>query len=130
MSNFLKVILIVSILIISIICSGIFTNHILNKDSKIMEDHITQMEIYVKNRDWLKAEEELEHIREYWSQVQSTWAMLQSHFEMDNIDSTLTKVSEFTKTREFSLTLAEASLLKQYIKHIPEKVAFNLENIL
>ena len=100
MSNFLKVILIVSILIISIISSGIFTNHILNKDSKIMEDHITQMEIYVKNRDWLKAEEGL-NILEYWSQVQSTWAMLQSHFEMDNIDSTLTKYLNLQKQESF-----------------------------
>ncbi len=130
MNNFLKVILIISILIISIISSGIFTNHILNKNSKILEEHITQMELYVKNGDWLKAEAELEDIREYWSQVQSTWAMLQSHFEMDNIDSALTKVSEFTKARELSLTLAEAALLKQYIKHIPEKVAFSLGNIL
>lgn len=130
MNNFLKVILIISILLISIVSSGIFTNHILRKDSKLMEEHITLVEDYVKANDWLKAEKELEHIGSYWSQVQSTWAMLQSHFEMDNIDSTLTKVSEFAKARELSLTLAEAALLKQYIKHIPEKVAFNLKNIL
>jgi len=130
MSNFLKVILIILILLIAIISSGFFTNHILNRDSKLMEEHITQMENYVKSSDWLSAEEEVEYIREYWSQVQDTWAMLQSHFEMDNIDSTLTKVSEFTKARELSLTLAEAALLKQYIKHIPEKVTFNLANIL
>ncbi|NSW89629.1 MAG: DUF4363 family protein [Firmicutes bacterium] len=130
MKHFLKVILIISLLLLVIISSGIFTNHMLGKNSKLLEEHIIRMENHVKDSSWQKAEEELEYIRQYWSKVQGNWAMLQSHFEIDNIDSALVRASEFLKAKELSLTLAEAALLKQYIKHIPEKMAFNLENIL
>lgn len=130
MKHFVKVILIISLLLLAIIFSGIFTNHILDKDSKVLEEHIVSMENHVKDNNWIKAEDELEYISQYWSKVQSNWAMLQSHFEIDYIESALVRTSEFVKSKELSLTLAEAALLKQYIKHIPKKMAFILENIL
>jgi hypothetical protein len=130
MNNLLRVTLIISVLVIVIISAGIFTNHTLNKDSNVMEGHIIEMEAHIRNMDWPKAEEELEHVRTYWLKTQGKWAMLQSHFEINNIDSALTRVSELMKAKEHALTLTEASLLKQHIKQIPEKVAFNLSNIL
>ena len=130
MKHFIKVILIVSLLMLTIILSGIFTNHVLSKDSKILEEHIVNMENYARDNNWIKAEEELEFINQYWNKIQKNWAMLQSHFEMDYIESALARVAEFVKSRELTLTLAESALLKQSIKHIPRKMAFTLENIL
>lgn len=88
------------------------------------------MENYAKDNNWVEAEKELEYINQYWSNVQKNWAMLQSHFEIDYIESSLIRTTEFVKSKELSLALAEAALLKQSIQHIPRKMAFTLENIL
>lgn len=130
MKHFAKVILIISILTLAIVFSGIFTNHALRKNSKILEEHIIRMEAYASDNNWVKAEEELEFINQYWNKVQKNWAMLQSHFEIDYIESALTRTTEYVKSRELTLTLAESALLKQSIQHIPRKMAFTLENIL
>ncbi|HOJ09676.1 MAG TPA: DUF4363 family protein [Clostridiales bacterium] len=130
MNDFIKVVLIVSILLTSIIGSGIYTNSILARDSNLMEERITQMENHLKGGDWQSAEKELVYVKEYWSKKQGNWAVLQSHFEIDNIDASFTKVTEFINSKELSLALAESALLKQFIMHIPKNVSFSLENIL
>lgn len=130
MNNFLKVILIISLLVVSIVTAGIATNHVLGRDSKVLEEYITKMEFYLKDNDWLKTETTLEDTREYWSKIQNKWTILQSHFETDDIDSALIRVSELTKAREPTLALVEMALLREFIRHIPEKSAFKLKNIL
>jgi len=130
MNDISKVLIIIIVLLLCIIGSGIYTNKVLTNDSKELEKHISIMQNHIKNEIWQDAENELIYIKEYWSKKQSNWAILQSHFEIDNIDSALTKLTEYITTEALSLALAESSLLMQYIKHIPKNVSFSLENIL
>ena len=130
MNDLTKVFLIVIVLFLSIIFSGIYTNKVIADDSKVLEQHITVMQDHIKNNNWLGAENELICIKEYWSKKQSNWAILQNHIEIDNINSTLTKVTEYISTKVLSLALAESSLLMQYIQHIPKNSSFSIENIL
>mgnify|MGYP000403629601 CR=1 FL=1 len=113
-----------------IVFAGVFTNGMVKRDSDLMERYISNIENYIKNEEWEKAETELRLLNEYWSNAHRYWSIFQNHFEIDNIDGTLSRAAMFLSSRDYSSSLAEISLLRHYIQHIPNKIAFKLENIL
>lgn len=129
MSEFSKVIIVIIILLLVIVGSGIYTNNVIANDSKKLENHITVIQDNIKKLNWEDAKNELVILKEYWSQRQDKWAMLQNHFEIDNIDAALARLTDYITTETLPLALAESSVLMQYIQHIPKNSAFSIENV-
>ncbi|MCR4434875.1 MAG: DUF4363 family protein [Clostridiales bacterium] len=124
-----KVVTWVTVLLVLIIGSGIYMNKSLEQTSKRLESNIMQIEDAAKSNDWEKARQHLGSIKTSWGKSQKSWTMLIDHTEIDNIDDTLTRLEGFIDSENTPLTLGEAASLRQYVKHIPEKEAFNLRNI-
>lgn len=129
-SNTLKIISALILLVIMILGIGIYSNNVLTTSSKKMEDMVVRIEENAKAGNWEKAQEELSIIEKDWYKTKKSWAMLIDHLEIDNIDTALTRMTEYIKAGESSLALAEASLLKQFVRHVPVKDALRLENVL
>lgn len=129
LTNTVKVI--TSLVLITALVFGvsIYTKNIIDSTSRNLENQVTVVEDNTRAGNWEKAEAELSNMEKDWSRTKKIWAMLLDHIEVDNIDETLSKMSRYIESRESSLALAEASTLKQFIKHIPEKESFKLENI-
>jgi len=125
-----RIIVWVSAIIILIIASGIYTTHYLTVSSERLESHILQLEKGTESEDWKEAGESLAAIKEDWLSTKKVWAILVDHFEIDNIDTTLSKVSKYIEAMDKSPALAEVSTLRQYVKHIPQMQSFSLENVL
>jgi predicted PurR-regulated permease PerM len=125
-----KVLTVVVILAAIIIGAGIVANGSFSSSANRLDTHIENMEKTVSDGNWSGAEESLISIQQVWSKTQDLWAALLDHAEMDNIDATLARLEKYMKSRDKALTLGEASLLKLYVKHIPEKEKFNISNVL
>lgn len=126
----IKVVTSIVILLLMVIGIGAYSLKILKSTSKKIENHINQVETYVKASEWEKVKGELSGIEKEWAGTEKVWAILLDHIEIDNIDTTLSRMTNYVELQEKTLTLNEAATLKQYIKHIPEKEAFTLKNIL
>jgi len=124
-----KVITVIVFLLAIIISSGIFMTNALSKSSKELGGKITEIEKYAQSEDWNRALETLDAFKEEWEKTKPTWSMLIDHAEIDNIETSLSKVSKYVELRQALFATAEISILKQYIDHIPEKESFILENI-
>ncbi|HHW48411.1 MAG TPA: DUF4363 family protein [Clostridiaceae bacterium] len=124
-----KIIAIILFLLAVIISSGIFMTNALSKSSKELGKKITEIEKYIQSEDWNKAMETLNSLKKDWEKTKSTWSMLIDHIEVDNIETSLTRVSKYVELRHAAYAMTEISVLKQYIDHIPEKESFTLENI-
>ncbi len=125
-----KVLTVVVVLAAIIIGAGIVANSSFSSSADRLDTHIENIEKTVSGGNWSEAEQSLLNIQTLWSKTQDLWAALLDHAEMDNIDATLSKLEKYIKSRDKALTLGEASLLKLYVKHIPEKEKFNISNIL
>jgi predicted PurR-regulated permease PerM len=125
-----KVLTVVFVLAVVIVAAGIIVNKTFASSADKIDHHIENVEHSASSGDWSGAEKNLSNIKNDWSKTQDLWAVLLDHAEMDNIDATLSKLEKYIKSQDKALTLGEASLLRLYVKHIPEKEKFNLSNIL
>jgi hypothetical protein len=125
----IKVITLLVVLTAAIFGFGFYTKHFIDLSAKRLEDMISSLEASTASQNWEEAQKELVIIQDDWEKTKKTWAMLLDHTEIDNIDEALSKLKMYIETRESSLALAEASTLKLFIIHIPEREALNLENV-
>jgi len=125
-----KIIIPIVILFLLVIGSSIFATSTLTSSSKNLERQVSQIEDSAKDGSWDKAKESLASVENDWSKTEKVWTVLLDHIEIDNIDTTISRLSMFIEAKDKSLTLGEAAALKQYVKHIPEKDSFKLKNIL
>lgn len=125
----LKVLSGIFILVVIIIGASLYTGSLYNNSSNQLEELISNMEISIKSGDWKKTDSEMKKISKRWHQIEGTWATLLDHFEIDNIEISLLRLSKYIESQDSSLTLSEAAALKQYIRHIPEKESLDWKNI-
>ncbi len=125
-----KTIISIFLLTATIIGIEIYVNRTLKTTSARLEEHISELENKTRSGNWHDAEIAMQQIEKDWDEVESSWAILIDHFEIDNIDTAISKLSVYVKSKETSLALAEASTLKNYVRHIPQKESFSVANIL
>jgi uncharacterized membrane protein YvbJ len=124
-----KTLISIGILCVMILGTAFYTLKLLSKDSQELESLIDMIETSTQNRDWASVENHLSSLETEWHRAENAWAVLLDHFEIDNIDTSIMRVSKFVETRNVTMALSEIAVLKQYIKHIPEKESFSLKNL-
>jgi predicted PurR-regulated permease PerM len=120
----------VAIVTLAFIGAAIFSNFFLKSSADNISEHIKGVETYAKSNDWPRAANELYLAKENWNEVKNKWAMLIDHNEIDNIGSSLSRTTGFVSTKNLNDVLAETSVLKLMIEHIPEKDLPSIKNIL
>lgn len=125
-----KILSTVTVLTAIVIGFCLYTLNTLESTSEILDDHINKIQSSLEVKDWDKAAEEMSKFEEKWSSTNITWAMLLDHLEIDNIDTSFTRLSKFIEARNLPLAMGEAAVLKQYVQHIPEKEGLRWQNIL
>lgn len=125
-----KTVISIFLLTAAIIGTEVYVNRTLKSTSARLEEHINELENKAHSGNWHDAEIAMQQIEKDWDKIESLWAMLIDHFEIDNIDTALSKLSVYVKSKETSLALAEASTLKKYVRHIPQKESFSIANVL
>ena len=130
MSHPLKIIISITVLMAIIISISVYSFRTLSSSSEKLDGEVALVEKCVKGGDWQKAESNLSSVKSQWDRTKKVWTMLLDHFEIDNIENTMSKLSKFIETRNMPLSLSETASLRQYIRHIPESQSFEIKNIL
>lgn len=125
-----KVMASVIVLLFLIIGISTYSANILKTTSKNLDGYVANIEESVKSGNWKEAKKQVSLVLDKWSETENTWAMLLDHFEIDNIDTALQRLSKYVETENHSAALAELAVLKQFINHIPDKDGLRIKNIL
>ncbi len=113
-----------------IIALGLWINHSLVVTCNELTKNIDQIITLVENEDWQQAETEVAVLDKLWQKKAGWWPVVLEHQEIDNIDFALARLKQYVANKDSTLTQSLLSELKVMVKHIPEKEAVNLENIL
>ncbi|EPR10822.1 DUF4363 family protein [Ruminiclostridium papyrosolvens] len=130
MSNNTKTVTVVISLVLVIIISGVLTLYYLNRSCERLEKTVNSAGLFIQSKQWDSAEKLLNDFASDWDRTKFGWAILLDHFEIDNIDNSYTKTKKYVESKDYPSALAELEALKEYIKHIPKKESFSLENIM
>jgi hypothetical protein len=87
------------------------------------------MEEHVNSNDWSEANTQLNIIEEIWYTKEKWLALLIDHQHIDEIKSSLGKLSQYLRFEEKADFLAEGAVLKLSIYDISARERLNLSNI-
>lgn len=124
-----RIIITIILLIVIILTSGLYTTYYLSKDTARLIKSINVIESYTQYGEWEKADNAVDDLQQDWKRTRKIWSMLIDHIEVDNIQTSLTRMAKYIKLKEEIDALAEISVLRQFIEHIPRKESLTLENI-
>lgn len=117
------------LLLSCLVLTGVATIYFLDEGSRMLLEPAQRMEAAVKEGHWQAADTAFQEIKKDWAKLTSTWPMLVHHQEMDRIDDSLAKLKSYLGSQDSKDTLAELYTLIRFIRHIPQKEKFNLQNI-
>jgi len=126
----LRIVVTLLVILAMVIGAGVWMVQALDKTADDLVKRIDQIEAQVRQEKWDEAERTLAGVRSRWAEMKRWWAVFLDHQEIDNIDFTLVRIGEYLWAEDEELALGEAAALKEMVRHIPEKEAVTLENIL
>lgn len=89
-----------------------------------------RIEKNVANEEWQQAESNFSKLHAEWERTITKWTILIDHIELDQINTSMSRTKQFMDTRDLSGFMSEMAELKLLIKHVPEKEALNMKNVL
>jgi predicted PurR-regulated permease PerM len=129
MSKTVQVAISIAILVGLIGGSAYITQSTLIESSRRLAGYIEEIEKNTEKENWEQALNTVKKVEEDWNKTQRVWCMLIDHMEIDNVNNTMSKISRLIEYREKALALSEMSTLKDYVEHIPDRLALSIENI-
>lgn len=116
---------------LAIIVLSIFIQKYLEKSSEILVNVIDELMEVVEDDKINDSIQIREKVQEKWDNTKKKWAALIDHEEIDNIEETMHRVEMLIGDPEEKVELlSELNRLSFYLKHIPEREKFSIENIL
>lgn len=129
-----KELIIVGIIIIAIIVlNGISQGYTVNSVDKITED-LNELKSIAQNMEEGKAENEeqifkkIEKIKEDWSKINYKMSYYIEHDEMEKVNSSMVKLEESFKLKEYKEGMTELENCKYILRHIKDKESVNVIN--
>ena len=114
-----------------VIILSVFIQKYLEKSSEILVNEIDELMEVVEDDKINDSIEIREKVQKKWDDTKYKWAALIDHAEIDNIEETMHRIEMLIGDPEEKVELlSELNRLSFYLKHIPEREAFSLENIL
>lgn len=113
-----------------ILTLGFWSNYSLQASTDEMTRNIDRIIISIENERWGAAQTQTDQLEKIWQDKARWWPIFLDHQEMDNIEFSLARFKAYVASQDNSLAQGQLSELRLMIKHIPQKEAVNIENIL
>ncbi|KJS18499.1 MAG: hypothetical protein VR69_00510 [Peptococcaceae bacterium BRH_c4b] len=126
----MKLLWLVLVAFVIVLGLGVWANIQLNTSTTGLVQKIDLIESDISNQRWDHAYKNTLAFEKAWRENAKWWPTILDHQEMDNIEFSLAKFKEYVAEKNNVLSLAQLSELKLMIRHIPEKEAISLQNIL
>lgn len=119
-----------AIILAAIIGLSFWTSYSLQASTEEVTQKIDRVMVEIQNEQWETAVKQTNDLEKSWTKAAKWWPIFLDHQEIDNIEFSLSKAKEYVFSHNAALSRGQLSELRLMLKHIPEKEAFNLENIL
>lgn len=126
----MRLLLALVIIFSAVVGLGLWTNELLEDSTADLLIRIDSTADSIVKDDWAGARKEALSLENKWEKTAGWWPILLDHQEMDNIEFSMARVREYVSSQNAALSLGQISELREMIKHIPEKEAVTIENIL
>ena len=126
----MKIVIAALIIFMVLVGFAAFSFYYISNTANTLLTDVESVEKSVQAKDWQQAEKKFGELDLSWERTSGIWARLIDHQELDNINITMSRIEKFIETKNLTGFMPESAELKLLFKHIPEKEALNLENIL
>ncbi|TDT60899.1 DUF4363 family protein [Fonticella tunisiensis] len=125
-----KILILSSMVFTIILVTGLLIRYYLEKTTSRLLTDIKKAEDFIKNDNWIEAQNAIVRLNKDWDNLKSKWAIFINHHEIDDITVYFKTSEEFIMCRDKAEALASLASLSHYISHIPIMEKLSLENIL
>lgn len=101
----------------------------LDRSADFLNRKLSEIEPYLKSLNWNQTDIKLKSFTKDWERTKLYWAVIINHKEMDLIEEALLKTIQAVAGESYIDALINLSVLRNFIKHIPEKERFSIVNI-
>jgi hypothetical protein len=108
---------------------SLFVQSYLDRSADLLSRELTGVEPELQSLNWDQALNKLDSFAKAWGKTKPLWAVLTNHNEMDLIEETLIKTTQAISSKSYSDALINLGILRNFIKHIPDKERFSIVNI-
>ncbi len=126
----MRLLVILLVILTAIVSLGFWTNNSLNTSTDELLQSIEKVAQELENNNWDSAYQRTLELENTWEEKAKWWPMVLDHQEIDNIEFAMAKVKEYIATQNIALSWGQLSEIELMIKHIPEKEAITIKNIL
>lgn len=125
----MRIIVFTALLTILVIGFSWYSMEYLHFSSEKILQQLNALEKQIENEDWQEAQQSLTGITDFWNELHKHWKLLVDHRETDEIEIAITRLKSAFRAKEQGDALAELSVLRFYLEHIPAKEQLLLRNI-
>lgn len=115
--------------LISFLIGSYLSQSWLDRTADQLNQQLDEVELKLNAGDWDQSLLSLKKLRKNWERIKPYWAILTNHKEIDLIEESLTKTIRAASCKSSADTLINLGVLRNSIKHIPEKERLSLENV-
>lgn len=115
--------------LISFLIGSYLVQSWLDRTADQLNQQLDEVELKLNAGDWDQSLLSLKKVRKNWEKAKPYWAILTNHKEMDLIEESLTKTIRAASCKSYTAALIHLGVLRDSIKHIPEKERLSLENV-
>ena len=108
---------------------SITTSYKLNSSSEVLQVELIATEELIHSEQWDQALHRIEDMQTKWSEYHNWWAIFLNHSTLNNIEISLSRLQQFTLTKDQALSLAELHTLLVLLKDISESELLKVYNI-
>ncbi|MBO8138071.1 MAG: DUF4363 family protein [Desulfotomaculum sp.] len=126
----MRLLTVLFVIFLLIVMLGAWSNYAISASAEQFSKTIDEIMMDAENNNWEEAKQKVTFLENRWQKDASWWPVVLDHQEIDNIEFSLARVKEYVAQKNTDLSLGHLSELKLMIKHIPEKEAVTIKNIL
>lgn len=113
-----------------VVGTGVWINYSLHEASGRLAGKVQMVSADIRQDNWPAARRDSDQMKALWKKDARWWPVVLDHQEIDNIEFSIARTTEYVKNQDQALAQGQLSELKLMVEHIPRKEAINLENIL
>lgn len=124
-----KILIGITLLLVATFLGLLYANLTVNKLAKGVESSLNMLQSSIEKNNWNEAKAMLLPLENKWQKTRTAWTIFLDHTELDALDSAMQRIIRLVQLHQKSLALAEISVTRGFVLHIPEIEKLTLRNI-
>lgn len=126
----MRVLAVTSLIMVMLVGLGTFNFYYFDRTANNLSEGMNQIEKKVQQGEWTAANKLIGQFKSSWGNISNKWTILIDHQEIDEINTSVSRIEKFIETKDLPSLMAELAELRLLIEHVPAKEALNIKNIL